>query len=164
MNLKLKNVVIDNTDRAVLGGGFVDLVDVRAGFREDLISAAGGLRAVRVLVGPAGVTTLGDMVLRDVEIGLNSGSLFADGSIRGRGVFATGEAVISGHEVFLRRLVSTPEPPEELITVEAVRRLRLTDSNAGTIESGERPRLVRSSCLESVIAGSSGTWGVCAND
>jgi hypothetical protein len=167
MDLKVKNVIIDNTDDAILGGGFVDLVDVRAGFREDMISGASGVRARRVRVGPAGIQTLGNLVLLDVEIDIHSGFVFADGWIRGRNVSAVGYGLISGYDVALKRLTSLPEaepPLDELITVEAVRRLRLTDSNAGTIESGERPKLSNSSCLESVVAGSSGTWGVCAND
>jgi hypothetical protein len=82
-------------------------------------------------------------------------------------VSSVGPRVIAGHDVSLRRLTSEPEadpPLDELTTIEATRHLRLVDSNVGTIESGKKPRPVRSTCLQSIVAGSSASWGVCAND
>jgi hypothetical protein len=52
MDLRLKSVVIDNTDDAVVGGGFVTLEDVRVGGREDQISAVKGSARAASTSGP----------------------------------------------------------------------------------------------------------------
>jgi hypothetical protein len=167
LDVKMRSVWIDNTDVAVRCGGFLDLRDVRVGGREDWIFAAEGIRARDVDVGPAGMETLGNMVLNGIESGINGGPLIAAGKVKGKDLNVVGRSTISGRSVFLRNLTSTPEaepPIDDIVTIEAVEKLRLVDSNAGTIESGKKPKLVNSTCLQSVVAGSSATWGVCTND
>jgi hypothetical protein len=92
--------------------------------------------------------------------------IIAARTLRGRDVVATGGGV-AGRDVFLER-ATVPDPPVlDLSTdahVSATNRLVLRDSAGGRIESGKKPRLVRSTCGESRRVGAPGSWGVCATD
>lgn len=167
LDIKMRSVTIDNTDRAVVCGGFLDLRGVSVGGREDQIRAVEGIRARNVHVGPAGIETQGDLVMIGIELDSNAGSISAAGKIRGKDITSVGPRTIAGRDISLRRLTSTPEsepPLDEIVTIEAVEKLRLVDSNVGVIESGKKPKLSGTTCQQSIIAGSSGSWGVCTND
>ena len=167
MSVRVVDVAIENTDAAVVSSGWVLLKRVRLGAREEGVYGVQGVVARDVTVGPAGISSGGDLVLRNVSVPETGGPITAAGVVRGADVDTFGFELIAGRHVALRRVRSRPaypDSPDELVTIRATGRLRLADSQVGSLESGEPPWLIRTACLRSMMAGGAGTWGVCAGD
>lgn len=165
LDVELIDLGTDETDHAVTSGGKVSMTDVRLGGREDGVRAAKTVRATRVRVGPGGIWTEGDLIVDQVTLGDGAGGLIAAGTIRGRDVDTVGGKTIAGRDILLRRVRGVPTPAATtLVEIHAERRVHLFGSTVGAITSGKKPRLVRSTCTESTVAGSAASWGVCTND
>lgn len=166
MDVEVRDLTIDNTDTAVMTGGWVFLRDVELGTRDELIRGGGGVRAVGGIVGPAGLLSGGDLIA--VGAGFrNVGSLIAAGTVHLRDLTLRPNAYVAGLDVSLRRVTSEVDGFTSVVTsrIVADRHLRLQHSSAGTIQSGRRPRLsADATCERSSVAGSAATWGVCASD
>jgi len=160
----LRDLTIDNSYGGVETAGRISLDRVQTYAGDGVIRAGRALRARDVtMTSGLRLESGGPMTLERVHV---ARGITAAGTLRGRDVVAV-EGGVSGRDVFLTR-ATVPEPPVlDLSTdahVSAANRLVLRDSAAGRIESGKRPRLVRSTCAESRRVGAPGSWGVCATD
>lgn len=136
-----------NDDNSVYGGNGVKLIDVES--NADTIESEG------------------DIELHRVELGTGRTYVVSPTTVRGSDVMMTGVTSIKGRDVTLRRATTIASEDHNWGSgALALRRLRLVDSSVTFVESGEEPQLVRSSCEQSYVLGTSTTpsWGVCTND
>jgi hypothetical protein len=125
-----------------------------------------GIKMVDVKSNADEIESAGDIELRRVELGPERTYVTSPATVVGCDVVMMGVTWIEGRNVKLRR--ATTVASDVHVTgsnAAAQRRLRLVDSSVQFIVSGEEPKLVRSTCETSHVAGaSSSSWGVCAND
>jgi hypothetical protein len=160
MDVVVRDVTVSRFDVAIytlgrlVAKGLVVLND-----RENGIIAEGGviLRDV-VMDGEWKISSGRDMVLDGVVLGPHNGRLEAVRAVRGRDVSVLGRRSIVARDIALRRVTAEPDAFDIPSSISAERRLRLVDSDVMTIESGKRPVLIRTTCDDSVVAGSLDTW------
>lgn len=161
----LKDLLISGDYKGFRTAGWVRASNVELLGCSAEMFAAKGVRAKGVRVNQScGLSSGKNLYLRDVYV---ADSVRAAGTVRGTNV-TVGDGSVAGKDVFLSR-ARIPAPLDtELDTygqnVSAERRLVLRDSVAGGIASGNHPKLVRSSCMQSFKMGAAGSWGVCAID
>lgn len=161
----LKDLLIDRDYDGFATAGWLRAENVRLTHCSAGMEAAAGVRAKNVHVGAGCYLISGkNMYLDDV---FASDGLLAAGTVRGKGVTVQ-DGALSGKNVFLAGS-SIPMPLDTELDaytrdVRAERKLVLRDVIAGGIASGEAPKLVRSTCMQSFKTTGSGDWGVCALD
>jgi hypothetical protein len=161
----LKDLLIDRDYDGFATAGWLRAENVRLTSCSSAMHAAAGIRAKSVHVGGGCQLLSGkNMYLDDV---LSSDGIGAARTVRGTGVTVENGAV-SGRDVFLSRS-RIPMPLDTGLgsyakDVRAERKLVLRDVIAGGIASGDAPKLVRSSCMQSFKLSTAGDWGVCALD
>jgi hypothetical protein len=167
MDVVVQNVTIGNTDTAIFTHGQIiaDGLVIRRG-RENTVYGGKGVTLTNSHAdGDNPIISGADMMLNNVEIGPQEGSLQAAGEVHGQDVRIAGSGSIVGHDIALSRLTSEPDSGFRIRPfVSATRRLSLVDSDVASIGSGELPVLVRTTCDTSQITGTSASWGVCSND
>jgi hypothetical protein len=167
MNVVVKNLTISFTDAAIVTPGKI-VADglVIPHDRENSVYGQNGVVLKNThLDGEQGAFSDTDLIVDHVEIGPHGGGLTARGAVRGRDVTIDGRGAVNGNDIVLRGVTSAPGVSNETASaVSATRKLRLVDANVVTIESGDEPVLVRSTCETSQVTGSSASWGVCSND
>lgn len=143
--LHLDNVVVDHLV------GFHAEQGVRA--RNVTIQDESGLSSGRdfqadgLTLRDGAIEALGNMRVRNSTIVYGS-------HVRGRDVFVANSDVVSSY----------PDDPPSGIEIRADRRLVVRGSDVTGIQSGDAPKLVGSTCVQSRQADGVSSWGVCTND
>lgn len=161
----LKNLLVSGDYRGFTTAGWVRATDVELlGCSASMVGQK-GVRAKRVRINQScGLSSGRNLYLDDVFV---ADSLHAAETVRGRRVTVQ-KGGITGKDVFLAHS-RIPVPLDTELDVygqniRAEHRLVLRDVVAGGIASGDAPKLVRSSCMQSYRTSGSGSWGVCALD
>jgi hypothetical protein len=169
MDVIVRNVTISFTDGAITTRGHLSADGLVVPHdRENSVYAAKGMTLKNVRFdGESGLFTDGDVTCANVVLGPHGARIVAGGRVRGHHVTLGGYSDVIATNVVLRHVSSAPSPgPDGELgsQVSASHRLRLVDADVVAIESGKAPRLIRSTCDTSSVAGSSASWGVCTND
>jgi hypothetical protein len=160
----LKNLLVSGDYQGFTTAGWVRATNVELlGCSASMVGEK-GVRATGVRVNQScGLSSGKNLYLNDVFV---ADSVQAVGTVRGTKVTVQNGAVI-GKDVFLANS-HIPAPLDTELdvydqNVRAERKLVLRDVVAGGIASGDAPKLVRSSCMQSYRPGG-GNWGLCALD
>jgi hypothetical protein len=149
-NLVLENLEISRDYYGIVTDGSVRISDLTMDCDGGILGRK-SLRAKNVRAySNCGLGSDNNVYLHDVRLD----GAWAGGTLRGTDVTV---GRITGRDVFLTRATNVRR-------VHSDGRLVLRDSEVGEIESGRKPRLIRSTCTESRKIGTSESWGVCALD
>jgi hypothetical protein len=161
----LKDLTIDHDYDGFTTAGWVRATNVVLQSCSSGMMGRAGASAKNVHIGAScGIYSGRNLYLDNVFI---ADSASAAGTVRAKDV-TVANGVIGGRDVFLKRshvpLPLDTTPISFRASVIAERRLVLLDSTVGGIESGLKPALKRSSCVQSRKLGTQNSWGVCAID
>jgi hypothetical protein len=167
-DLVIKDITIGRCDTAIETKGRLTVKGLTLlSDRENSVTAGRGMSIKDSNVnGGYGISSPGDVVVANVTLGPKAAGIHSGRTLRAHDVTLQGRTGLSARDLVVRRVTMSADPddPDQVPLLVAKRRLRLVDSTAGAIESGEEPTLVRSTCETSTVYDTTSTWGVCTDD